>query len=121
MSTLVNNNYFFNYIESEEIYELLQLFSDRGMKRRKIHDILGNTCVIFESLIYNKDTESNHEDLLDAGYVLGRAVGANGGSIIAVQVDNFRYFYVGSEQEIFTHLKHNFKKAHQDRYNGNSK
>lgn len=116
MSTLVNNNYFFNYVESEEIYELLELYSKRGLRRRTIHELLGQHCVIFESLIYNKDSESNHEDLIDAGYVLGRVQGQCGGNIIAIIVDNFKYFFVGLENEIFAHLKHTFKKHLNERY-----
>lgn len=107
---IVEKNYIFNYIVSDKIQELIELYLEKGYKKRRIHDVLVDSCIIFESLYYNKDSESNHEDLLDAGYVLGRVQAQEGGCIVVVQLDSFRYFYVGCEEEIFQYIKEKMKR-----------
>ena len=106
---IVEKNYIFSYFVSEKIQELLDIYLERGFRKRKIHDILVESSIIFESLYYNKDSESNHEDLLDCGYVLGMVQAKEGGSIVAIQLDTFRYFYVGCEEEIFQYIKQKLK------------
>lgn len=106
----VPKNYIFSYIVSEKIEELIQIYIERGFKKRKIHDILLDSSIIFESLYYNKDSENNHEDLIDCGYVLGCVHAKEGGSIIAINLDSFRYYFVGSEDELFFYIKDRIRK-----------
>ena len=104
-----NNNYFFGYEECEDLYEIVEHYKNK-IGRRRVHKVLIDNCVIFESLNYGKDSEGNHEDLIDAGYVLGRVQGQNGGIILAINFESFRYFYVGTDGEICRHLKYMLKK-----------
>ena len=109
MTLKVNNNYFFQYQICESLFETIEHYKIK-IGRKRVSKVLSDHSVIFESLVYGKDSDSNHEDLIDAGYVLGRVQAEVGGIVLAVPFEGFRYFYVGQEHDLCVELKHQLKK-----------
>lgn len=96
----------FQYGESRKTQELLNYYKkEKGVDSKAITEILSDNCIIFEDLHYGSDNESNHEDLIDAGYVLGFIHAKNPGRIVALDHDKFRYYFIGDESDIYTNIK----------------
>lgn len=101
------NNLMFKYSTSDTIDETLKYYlKDKGIDNRKVHQILQDA-----SLTYDDSTLNDHEDILDAGYVLGYIQAKQGGKIIGVLFDKKTYFFIGLEQEIVSVLRQELNKV----------
>lgn len=99
-------NLMFKYSTSDTIDETLKYYlKDKGIDTRKVHQILQEA-----SLTYDDSTLNDHEDILDAGYVLGYIQAKQGGKIIGVLFDKKTYFFIGLEQEIVKVLRQELNK-----------
>lgn len=100
------NNLMFKFSTSDTIDETLKYYlKDKGIDTRKVHQILQDA-----SLTYDDSKLNDHEDILDAGYVLGYIQAKHGGKIIGVTFDKKTYFFIGLEQEIVKVLRQELNK-----------
>ena len=92
---------YLKYSESDTIDETLKYYmKEKGMDVRKVNNILQDN-----SLVYDDFSLNDHEDLLDAGYILGHVQAKMGGKIIGVLFDKKRYYFIGNESEIVHALR----------------
>ena len=103
------SNAFFTFNTSEEIQNLIDLFSTK-ISGAYIRNVLVDTSLVFEDLKYKNDSYSNHEDLIEAGYILGLIHASHHGAIYSVTHQFIRYFFVGVESDICIELRSKFKK-----------
>jgi hypothetical protein len=99
-----DKNAYFGYKESEQLTELINCSIGR-FKKNKIRDVLVDLSITFESLCYQDDTESNHEDLIEVGYILGLFHATHRGCIYSVEYDNIRFYFVGMESQIVSDIR----------------
>jgi hypothetical protein len=113
IDTLTNlqfdKNAYFRYKDSDAISEFIECCIGR-YKKTVIRDILVDLSVTFESLCYQNDSESNHEDLLEVGYLLGLLHATHKGCVYAVEYDSIRFYFVGMETDIVSDIRSEFKK-----------
>lgn len=97
----------FKYNESEAIDDILKYYlKEKGIDPRRIHKTLQESCLTFDDLNYSEpNNESLHEDLLDSGYLLGRINEKHPGSVLGIEFDKVRYFFIGVVADISTHIK----------------
>lgn len=106
------DNIRFKYEESSQIQELIRYFKkEKGMDDRTISNVLIDNSLILEELTFKNDSPTNHEDLLDAGYVLGYLHAKHPGRIFGITYDKMRYYFIGVETDIYTNLKTQFNKS----------
>jgi len=102
----------FKYEESSQIQELIRYFKkEKGMDDQTIANVLTDNSLILEELSYKNDSPTNHEDLLDAGFVLGYLHAKHPGRIFGVVHDKIRYYFIGVETDIYTNIKIQLNKA----------
>lgn len=107
---------FFNYFMfNQDMFDLVKHYKER-LGEKRLHSILLDCCLIFEPLEYGQDSYNKHEDLLDAGFVLGYEVARTGGKIMALKIDNCRYYFVGKESEIYYDVKFALKSVADKHY-----
>ena len=101
----------FKYNKSEEIQEIISYFlNDKKMPLQIICAVLADSSVILEDLDYRNDSRSNHEDLLEAGYILGYMSCKYPGNILAIDCNKMRYYYIGSARDISVYLRNELNK-----------
>lgn len=103
-----DRNAFFRYKESETINEMISSLTHR-IKKNKIRDALVESSVAFESIDYFNDSESNHEDLIETGYLLGLLHATHKGCIYSVEFERIRFYYIGMESDIIMDLRNCFR------------
>lgn len=109
--TIAISNARFTYAESDDIQEMLRFYTkEKGLDASLIYDKLADLCITFESLSYKQDNSSNHEDLVEVGYLLGLLHSAHKGSIFGITFEKTRFYFIGVENEIYTVLKTNLNK-----------
>lgn len=108
----IQTNARFSYDESDLISDMIKFYiSDRHVDPNIIHEVLEATCITFESLKYKNDNESNHEDLVEIGYILGILHSSHAGKIYGITFERIRYYYIGVENDIATILRNKISKT----------
>lgn len=111
-SLVLANQARFTYAESDNIQDMLRFYvKDRGLDLNTIYDVLADACITFESLSYKGDNESNHEDLVEVGYILGLLHSQHKGRIYGITFQKSRFYFIGVEADIFATLKTELNKA----------
>lgn len=101
----------FTYSESDSLQELLRKYkNEKKFPSSKIINVLTDSCLTFESISYKTDSYSNHEDLIEVGYILGLLHSRHRGQIIGVEFDKMRFYFIGVEADVFAHLKSELNK-----------
>lgn len=99
-----DRNAYFTYRESSMLDDYIVGMSGR-IKKNIIRNVLVDLSITFESLIFEKDNESNHEDLIEVGYLLGLLHATNKGCIYATEFADIRYYFVGVESDIVNDVR----------------
>lgn len=99
-----DRNAYFTYRESSMLDELIIGMTGR-IKKNTIRNVLVDLSISFESLLYEKDNDSNHEDLIEVGYLLGLLHATNKGCVYATEFADIRYYFVGVESDIVSDVR----------------
>ena len=99
-----DRNAYFTYRESSMLDELIIGMTGR-IKKNTIRNVLVDLSISFESLLYEKDSNSNHEDLIEVGYLLGLLHATNKGCVYATEFADIRYYFVGVESDIVSDVR----------------
>jgi uncharacterized protein with ParB-like and HNH nuclease domain len=99
---------FFKYNESDALDNLLFEFKKR-IPEKILFNVLVDLSITFEHLRYSKDHESNHEDLIEAGYLLGLIHATHKGCIYSVEFSKTRFYFVGYENDILLSIRNSLK------------
>lgn len=103
---------FFRYNESDSLNDLLSDFRNRIPERIMFNVLLDNS-ITFEYLKCGKDSQSNHEDLIEAGYLLGLIHATHKGCIYALEFSKTRFYFIGYENDILISLRNSFKSVYK--------
>ena len=99
---------FFKYNESDALNDLLFDFKKR-VPEKVMFNTLVDLSITFEHLRYSKDHESNHEDLIETGYLLGLIHATHKGCIYSVEFSKTRFYFVGYENDILLSIRNSLK------------
>lgn len=110
-----DRNAYFTYRESSMLDELIIGMTGR-IKKNTIRNVLVDLSLTFESLLYGNDCESNHEDLIEVGYILGLLHATNKGCVYATEHMDIRYYFVGVESDIVCDIRDSIRIARNKRF-----